>query len=465
MDSDPFYALLEASRFAAHWLSFCKIFNMEPRVPEVYFAEKSEPRNDRQWLAMKKLYEEMKQRIEAEVKCGTISEELRKSHEGFSEWSSRVKKGNNQTIFHLLILQNRNAVDNEEYALPSLVYLAREKRSQHPHNFKAGAMNALSLLSVNTRGRLAIGEGEKVSIFDVGQLIGQETFVPVTADKTNVKPLSKNVVCFEVVHLIFNPAMENYLVVAGYEECQVLTLNPRGEVTDRVLLELSLQGAYIRRVDWVPGSQVQLMVVTNMLVKIYNLSQDNTSPIHYFTLSDDYLIVDATLVVGHKGHSFLLTLSELGCLFRLQLSLDSDVGAKPLKQVIQDVFAQNMHHTALPLVGITAYKPLSKDKSHYLVLHDDGSLQIYSHIPLVGADGGGTVSSGQTKKLGSDILYSKVYDINSEFPFDFFEKTVCITANGKLSGDAIRNNDSEGTKQSLASDDGFLESPNPAGFK
>ncbi|KAF6141188.1 hypothetical protein GIB67_018278 [Kingdonia uniflora] len=47
MDSDPFYAFLEASRFATHWLPFCKIFNMEPRVPEVYFAEKSEPHNDR----------------------------------------------------------------------------------------------------------------------------------------------------------------------------------------------------------------------------------------------------------------------------------------------------------------------------------------------------------------------------------------------------------------------------------
>ncbi|KAF6136221.1 hypothetical protein GIB67_001630 [Kingdonia uniflora] len=94
-----FYALLEASRFAAHWLPFCKILNMEPRALEVYFAEKSEPRNDREWLAMKKLYEEMKQKIEAEVKRGTISEELRKSHKGFSEWSSKVRKGDHQTIF------------------------------------------------------------------------------------------------------------------------------------------------------------------------------------------------------------------------------------------------------------------------------------------------------------------------------------------------------------------------------
>ncbi|KAF6174925.1 hypothetical protein GIB67_026413 [Kingdonia uniflora] len=47
LQPDPFYALLEASRFATHWLPFCKIFNMEPRAPEVYFAEKSEPHNDR----------------------------------------------------------------------------------------------------------------------------------------------------------------------------------------------------------------------------------------------------------------------------------------------------------------------------------------------------------------------------------------------------------------------------------
>ncbi|KAF6159010.1 hypothetical protein GIB67_042091 [Kingdonia uniflora] len=89
---EPFYALLEASHFTAHWLPFCKIFNMKPRTPEVHFAEKFKPPNDHQWLPMKKLYEEMKQRIEAEVKRGTISEELRKSHKRFSEWSSRVRK-------------------------------------------------------------------------------------------------------------------------------------------------------------------------------------------------------------------------------------------------------------------------------------------------------------------------------------------------------------------------------------
>lgn len=68
--------------------------------------------------------------------------------------------------------------------------------------------------------------------------------------------------------------------------------------------------------------------------------------------------------------------------------------------------------------------------------------------------------------MGSGILNNKAYSgVNPEFPLDFFEKTVLITADVKLGGDAIRNGDSEAAKQSLASEDGFLESPSPAGFK
>ena len=418
-----------------------------------------------------------------------------------------------------------------------------------------------SLLSISVRGRLAAGEGDKVAIFDVGQLIGQPTVAPVTADKITVKPLSKNIVRFEIVNLLFNPVTENYLAVSGYEDCQVLTVNPRGEVTDRLAIELALQGAYIRKVEWVPGSQVQLMVVTNMFVKIYDLSQDNISPMHYFTLSDDS-IVDATLVPASMGKVFLLVLSESGCLFRLQVSMEGDVGAKTLTEIIQvqdknvqakglslhfsathrllflsyqdgttlmgrldanaaalanisavyeddqgnkvkpglhhwkellpgsgvfacfsslksnsaftvslgtrEVFVQNMRYgagSALPLVGIAAYKPLSKDKTHCLVLQDDGSLQIYSHIPI-GSDSATNMNADQMKKIGSSILNNKAYaGSNPEFPLDFFEKTTCITAEVKLNCEALKNSDSESIKQRLTSEDGFLESPSAAGFK
>ncbi|KAL0540634.1 hypothetical protein IC582_020643 [Cucumis melo] len=419
-----------------------------------------------------------------------------------------------------------------------------------------------SLLSVSIRGRLAVGEGDKVSIFDVRQLIEQATVAPMTADKTNVKPLSKNVVRFEIVHLAFNPTVENYLAVAGYEDCQVLTLNHRGEVVDRLAIELALQGAHIKRMEWVPGSQVQLMVVTNRFVKIYDLSLDNISPMHYFTLPDD-MVVDATLFIASQGKMFLIVLSENGRIFRLELSVLGNIGATPLKEIIHiqgremsakglslyfsscykllflayadgttlvgqlspdatklteisfiyeeeqdkklrpaglhrwkelfagsglfvcfssvksnsalavsmgahEIYAQNLRHaggSSLPLVGITAYKPLSKNKIHCLVLHDDGSLQIYTHT-AVGVDASANATAEKIKKLGSGILNNKVYaSTNPEFALDFFEKTVCITADVRLGGDTIRNGDSEGAKQSLASEDGFLESPSSSGFK
>lgn len=419
-----------------------------------------------------------------------------------------------------------------------------------------------SLLSVNSRGRLAVGEGDKVAIVDVGQMIGQANIAPVTADKTNVKPLSKNIVRFEIVHLLFNPLVEHYLAVAGLEDCQVFTLSPRGEVTDRLPIELALQGSYIRRVDWLPGSQVQLMVITNKFVKIYDLSQDNISPLHYFTLAND-TIVDATISVLSQGRCFVVVLSEHGTLYKFELSMEGNVGMKELNEEIlvhgkpmhakglslfyssayklffvsyqdgtnligrinsdatslsevsaiyeddqdgklrsasmhhlremssgsclfvsfsslkpnaalalsmgtHEILAQNIRHAVgsnSAVVGITAYKPISKDKFHVLVLHDDGSLQIFSHTQA-GGDAVSNAAADKVKKLGSNILNNKAYSsLNPEFPLDFFEKTVCITSEVKLSGDAIRNGDSEGAKQSLASEDGYLEGASPAGFK
>ncbi|KAJ7974259.1 auxin transport protein (BIG) [Quillaja saponaria] len=303
------------------------------------------------------------------------------------------------------------------------------------------------------------------------------------------------------------------------------------------------------------------MVVTNRFVKIYDLSLDNISPTHYFTLPDD-MIVDAVLYLAPQGRMFLIVLSEHGNLFRLELSVEGNVGATPLKEIIKlqgteihargsslyfsstykllfisyhdgttligrlspnaatlvemstvheeqenklrpaglhhwkelmagsglfvglsslrsnsavsisigedELLAQSMRHAVgsnSPVVGVTAYKPLSKDRIHCLVLHDDGSLQIHSHVPL-GVDAAANATSEKVKKLGSGILNNKAYaGVNPEFPLDFFEKTMCITSDVKLGGDAIRNGDSEGARQSLASEDGFLESPNPAGFK
>lgn len=36
-----YYALMEASQFAKHWIPFCKKFNIQPRSPPAYFDSQS----------------------------------------------------------------------------------------------------------------------------------------------------------------------------------------------------------------------------------------------------------------------------------------------------------------------------------------------------------------------------------------------------------------------------------------
>ncbi|XAR56805.1 Cellulose synthase (UDP-forming) [Bertholletia excelsa] len=145
-----FYALLEASRFSKHWIPFCKKFKVEPRSPAAYFAGSSSPQDAAfagEWLAIKKLFEDMKRRIEMAVEVG-ISEEIKNQHKGFSEWSSKVTKQDHHSIVQIIVDgRDSNAVDNDKRPLPTLVYLAREKRPHYRHNFKAGSMNALIRVS------------------------------------------------------------------------------------------------------------------------------------------------------------------------------------------------------------------------------------------------------------------------------------------------------------------------------
>ncbi|XP_062088068.1 cellulose synthase-like protein E6 isoform X2 [Humulus lupulus] len=147
-----FYALLEASKFSKEWLPFCNKFRVEPRSPEAYFTKAPQPLDDDHryhWASIKKLYEEMKTRIESASKVGKISEAIRREHKEFREWDVFLSsKIDHQTIIQILIDgRDPKAVDIEEHPLPTLVYLAREKRPKYHHNFKAGAMNSLIRVS------------------------------------------------------------------------------------------------------------------------------------------------------------------------------------------------------------------------------------------------------------------------------------------------------------------------------
>ncbi|XVE50862.1 hypothetical protein DITRI_Ditri01bG0198100 [Diplodiscus trichospermus] len=147
-----FYALLEASQFAKYWIPFCKKFNVEPRSPAAYFDSISVSDHDskqaKEIAIIKKLYEDMKNQIENAVKLGRLPEEVQLRHKGFSQWDSYASRNDHDTILQILIDgKDPKAKDNEGCLLPSLVYLAREKRPHCSHNFKAGAMNALIRVS------------------------------------------------------------------------------------------------------------------------------------------------------------------------------------------------------------------------------------------------------------------------------------------------------------------------------
>nr|POF22863.1 cellulose synthase-like protein e1 [Quercus suber] len=144
-------ALREASQFAKHWLPFCKKFKVEPRSPAAYFNSSDDPldaNQSKELVVIKKLYEEMENRIENETKLARIPEEAHSKHKGFFQWDSYSSQRDHATILQIIIDgRDTNVTDKDGFVLPTLVYLAREKRPQHHHNFKAGAMNALIRVS------------------------------------------------------------------------------------------------------------------------------------------------------------------------------------------------------------------------------------------------------------------------------------------------------------------------------
>ncbi|KAH0997835.1 hypothetical protein GBA52_021699 [Prunus armeniaca] len=150
-----YFALLEAAKFAKHWIPYCKKYNVEPRSPAAYFVSSDDAvdadHNQAADLSgIKKLYKDMENEVEDAVKLGRISEEVRSKHKGFSQWDTYSSRRDHDTILQIVIDgRDLNATDVEGCVLPTLVYLAREKRPQYHHNFKAGAMNALIRVSSN----------------------------------------------------------------------------------------------------------------------------------------------------------------------------------------------------------------------------------------------------------------------------------------------------------------------------
>ncbi|CAL5331917.1 unnamed protein product [Camellia sinensis] len=147
-----FEALSETSEFARKWVPFCKKFNIEPRAPEWYFAQKMDYLKDKvltsfvkERRAMKREYEEFKVRINA-----LVSKAQKVPEEGWTMQDGTPWPGNNVRDHPGMIqvfLGQSGGYDTDGNELPRLVYVSREKRPGFNHHKKAGAMNALVRVS------------------------------------------------------------------------------------------------------------------------------------------------------------------------------------------------------------------------------------------------------------------------------------------------------------------------------
>ncbi|XP_019177306.1 PREDICTED: cellulose synthase-like protein E1 [Ipomoea nil] len=143
-----FYALMEASNFSKHWIPYCKKFNIEPRSPAAYFSSTPDVSSGRDFSHVKMLYQDMENRIENACQLGRIPKDEYHKHTGFSKWDSSSSRKNHAAILQIVIDgREEEAKDSEGQSLPTLVYMAREKRPNYFHNFKAGALNALIRVS------------------------------------------------------------------------------------------------------------------------------------------------------------------------------------------------------------------------------------------------------------------------------------------------------------------------------
>ncbi|CAN6280878.1 unnamed protein product [Urochloa humidicola] len=147
-----FDALAETSEFARKWVPFCKKYNIEPRAPEWYFAQKIDYLKDKvqtsfvkDCRAMKREYEEFKVRIN-----GLVAKAQKVPEEGWIMQDGTPWPGNNTRDHPGMIqvfLGHSGGLDAEGNELPRLVYVSREKRPGFQHHKKAGAMNALVRVS------------------------------------------------------------------------------------------------------------------------------------------------------------------------------------------------------------------------------------------------------------------------------------------------------------------------------
>ncbi|XP_031400694.1 cellulose synthase-like protein G3 isoform X4 [Punica granatum] len=139
------FAFMEAAKFAAHWLPFCRENKVVDRSPEDYFRSNRSIGSETERI--KVMYEGMKVRIENVVAKGEAGKEfIEKERQALSPCTDAVTGQSHPPVIQVLVdnSQDRDIAGN---GMPNLIYVSRGKSRTAPNNFKAGALNALVRVS------------------------------------------------------------------------------------------------------------------------------------------------------------------------------------------------------------------------------------------------------------------------------------------------------------------------------
>uniref|UniRef100_A0A0E0EWT1 Uncharacterized protein n=1 Tax=Oryza meridionalis TaxID=40149 RepID=A0A0E0EWT1_9ORYZ len=156
-------AVVEAARFAALWVPFCRKHGVEPRNPEAYFNAgegggggkarvvargrykgMAWPELVRDRRRVRREYEEMRLRIDA-LQAADGAHRRRRGAADDHAGVVQVLIDSAGSAPQLGVADGSKLIDlaSVDVRLPALVYVCREKRRGRAHHRKAGAMNAL----------------------------------------------------------------------------------------------------------------------------------------------------------------------------------------------------------------------------------------------------------------------------------------------------------------------------------
>ena len=125
---------------------------------------------------------------------------------------------------------------------------------------------------------LAIAEGEQLSILDADVVVGAQNVNDKAiklGDKVGIRPLSRNLIGFDIVNVAFNQMQGEYLAVIGLHEVHICTINSRGSITDRLRVPTPSGSEYhdlIVDAHWVPNSVSLFAITGRRSTAVFDLS-------------------------------------------------------------------------------------------------------------------------------------------------------------------------------------------------